>query len=218
MRGFLNRGDILNLAEIYSEFDTEAPPLLPTAENGLQLVEDLEGVLGLGYPQYFVLDGFELSEMLSAFPYFTGSSSCFYTDVDGDGIRDMIVPIGGDLTGDGVTDFAYVLDMDGNGIPDADPEGVFYPVGSEDYKRIISTRTQGGIIIMSSDGSMTVYDPAGTLTYETYNEAYALWLKDNSALDKKFDNYSVSEGLLFLLFVLVAVAVCKFAFGKRGLY
>lgn len=207
----------MSLGEIYNNFETEAPPLLPTSD-GLQYVEDFDGVLGLGYPQYAILDGFEFADLVSALPGFSGSPNCFYTDIDGDGIKDMIIPLGGDFTGDGVTDFAYVVDDNGNGIPDYDPDSVFYPIDSPDYKRIVDTRSGGGIIIMSPDGAMTVYDPAGTLTRETYNEAYALWLKDNGALDKHFDNYSVTEGLLFLLFVLVSVGICKFVFGRRGLY
>ena len=70
---------------------------------------------------------------------------------------------------------------------------------------------------MSPDGTMTVYDPAGTLTRETYNEAYALWLKDNGALDKQFDNYSVTEALLLpVAIAAVVILLCKI-FKRRKL-
>lgn len=199
----------MNLGEIYNSFETEAPPLLPTS-SGLQFVEDFEGTLGLGYPQYLIFDSYEFSDLVSALPCFSGSTSCFYTDVDGDGVKDMILPLGSDFTGDGVSDFAYVLDLNGNGIPDYDPDSAFYPIDSPDYKRIVNTQSSGGIIIMSPDGTMSVYDPAGQLTREMYNEAYALWLKDNSALDKLFSNYSVSEAFLFV----VALAAVVTLFGK----
>lgn len=206
----------MNLADIYNDLDIKMP-LLPSS-NSLQLVENWEGELGLGFPQYFVLDGRELSYLISALPGFAGSPDCFYTDFDGDGIKDMVLPIGGDLTGDGINDFATILDLNGNGIPDADPSGVFYPIGSPDYKRIVNTQTgSSSIIIMSPDGTMSVYDPSGQLTREMYNEAYSLWIKDNGALDKEFNNYTVSEAFLLLAASAAVVYLFSKIFRRRKL-
>lgn len=207
----------MNLGEIYSDFETSAPPLLPDGSGGLQMCEDLEGNLGLGFPQYFVIDSFEFSDMVAALPSFSGSPGCYYTDIDGDGVKDMVFPLGADFTGDGFSDFGYVLDLNSNGIPEADPSAPFYPIDSPDYNRIVKARTQGGIIIMSPDGTMSVYDPSGQLVREDYNAAYALWLKDNGALDKHFEHYSVTEALLFFIFLgSITGLICKI-FKRRKL-
>lgn len=202
------------LSDFYSDFESDAPPLLPV-NDGLSIVENTDGVLGLGFPQYFVIDNFELADLISGFPAFTGSTGCIYTDLDADGVKDMVVPVGSDLTGDGVNDFAYVVDLNLNGIPDACPDTVFYPKGSPDYKRIVDQRFGGSIIIVNPDGTMTIYDTAGNITEEVVDTAQSLWISENNFLDKRFENYSVSEGFLFLLFVLIGVSVIKFLFGRR---
>lgn len=74
------------------------------------------------------------------------------------------------------------------------------------------------IIIISPDGTMTIYDETGTVTVEDCDTAYSLWLSENNFLDKSFDNYSVSEGFLFLIFFAVAAAVIKFFLGNRRMY
>lgn len=207
----------MNIADIYEDFETVPPILFPSSDS-LQLTENYDGELGLGYPQYYVLDSGELAYMISAAPAFSGSPGCFYTDIDGDGIKEMIASVGGDLTGDGINDFAYILDLNGNGIPDADPDSPFYPIDSPDYKRIISTRTNGGIIIISSDGTMSVYDPSGTLTAETYNEAYALWAESNGILNKPLDYFSVTEGLLALTLLFSVFNFVRGLFTRKDVF
>lgn len=205
----------MGLGDIYNDLDTKLP-LLPTFDS-LQFVENEDGELGLGFAQYVVLDGYELSDLIRVLPCFSGSPGCFYTDFDGDGTKDMVLSLGGDLTGDGINDFANIVDLNGNGIPDADPDSVFYPIDSPDYKRIVDSQFGRAIIIMSPDGTMSVYDPSGHLTREMYNEAYALWIKDNGVLDKEFNNYTVSEGLLFFTAAASIVYLFSKIFRRRKL-
>ena len=122
-------------------------------------------------------------------------------------------------------------DEDGDGVPD-DPENPFREWDEEpddwdpfdpvpiDPVVPVDPDTSNGtqIIIVSPDGSMMIYDKDGNITAEEVDTAYSLWLSENNFLDKDFDNYSVSEGFLFLIFFALAAAVIKFFFGRRGLY
>lgn len=108
-------------------------------------------------------------------------------------------------------------DEDGDNLPD-DPENPFQswdeepdtwlplpslPSGSE-------TSSEISIIIVSPDGTMTIYDGSGKITNEVADTAYSLWLSENRALDKPFNNYTVSEFFLFF----VAAASVVFLLGK----
>ena len=73
------------------------------------------------------------------------------------------------------------------------------------------------IIIISPDGTMTIYDEGGNITSEVADNAYSLWLSENNALEKRFENYSVSEALLLFIAVGSLVGlICKI-FKRRKL-
>lgn len=73
------------------------------------------------------------------------------------------------------------------------------------------------IIIVSPDGTMTIYDRDGNITAEEADTAYSLWLSDNNVLDKRFDHYSVTEGLLLFIAIGTAVALISKLFKRRKL-
>lgn len=166
----------------------EIEPVLKTIEYGfpyfpnmdiLTVCEDYKGNLGLGCPCYFVIDGLETVEMLHGLFAFSGSPNSLYADFNGDGVFEMVVPLNFDVNADGINDFAWIVDMNNNGIPDASPYLPFYAEDTPEYKVLVS---------------------------------------DNTFLDKSFDNYSVSEGFLFLIFFAVSAAVIKILFGNRRKY
>lgn len=106
-------------------------------------------------------------------------------------------------------------DEDGDGVPD-DPENPFRewdeepdgwdpfdpipidPVIPVDPDTPTDTR-EVTIIFISADGTMTVYDESGELKPEDCDNAYSLWVSENGIMEKKLDNYSVTEGLLALV-------------------
>lgn len=73
------------------------------------------------------------------------------------------------------------------------------------------------IIIVNPDGTMTIYDSDGTITAEDVDTAYSLWLSDNGALDKPFNNYTVTEGLLLFIAIGSVVALISKLFKRRKL-
>lgn len=79
----------------------------------------------------------------------------------------------------------------------------------------ITERGELQIIIVSPDGSMTIYDEGGNITAEVADTAYSLWLSENAALDKKFDNYSVSEALLLFIALGSLVGLISKVFKRR---
>lgn len=91
------------------------------------------------------------------------------------------------------------------------PDVPVVPVDPEPTKEI-------SFVVINPDGTMTIYDEAGNITAEVVDNAYSLWLSENNFLDKNFDNYSVSEGFLFLIFFALAAIVIKFFFGRRGMF
>ncbi len=217
---FDSDGDGVNDSEevIYT-LDT----LIPDLDSGYCLVNDGD-LVGLGMPQYELIDGSLITDYIDTTnpfnpPVISGNTDGYLLDLDYDTeFDDVLVPLGADFTGDGLPDFGWILDEDDNGIPDASPDFPFYPAGSDEYHQIVeqSEPFGGGIIIMSPDGSMTVYDPDGNLVREDYNEAYSLWLQDNAALDKPFSFYSVSEALLLIVAISAGVSLVGKLFKRRN--
>lgn len=82
---------------------------------------------------------------------------------------------------------------------------------------IPETKQELQIIIVSSDGTMTIYDEAGNITAEIADTAYSLWLSENGALDKRFDHYSVSEALLLVIALGSLVGLVSKIFKRRKL-
>ncbi len=90
-------------------------------------------------------------------------------------------------------------DTDGDGIPDLDVVEWLIPE--------TSSRVEKSFIIMSADGTMTVYDESGSITAEDCDTAYSLWVSENGIMSKPLNNYTVTEGLL-----LIAGIVACFGF------
>lgn len=165
--------------------------------------------IGIGFPELRIVDNTDMADMLDE--VIVGNNNAVIVD------GDTYVPLPFDTTGDGVSDWGKIVDADDNGIPDAAPEAPFYPVGSDGYNQIVqSGRTdEKSFIIVSAEGTVSIYDPNGDLTEEDYNQAYTLWLKDNAALDKPFKNYSVTEALLLIVALFAGVSLIGKLFKRR---
>lgn len=194
--------------------------MIPDLSDGYCIVNDGDEI-GVGLPQLRLIDGTEivdyLPENVLLDNVITGNDNGYILDIDGDGdCDDVLVPLP-DFTGDGNDDWGWLVDQDDNGLPDASPAAPFYPVGSPEFTYIVEQQQQisGGIIIMSADGTMSVYDPSGQLTEEQYSEAYQLWCKDNGAMVKPFDYYTVSEALLLVIAGFAAVSLIVRLFKRR---
>lgn len=87
-------------------------------------------------------------------------------------------------------------DTDGDGTPDTDVTDWLI---SND-----NTTVQKSIIIMSADGTMTVYDENGNITAEDCDTAYQLWVSENGIMNKPLNYYTVTEGLL----LIAGIAAC----------
>lgn len=171
--------------------------------------------IGLGFPEYEIIDSNEFATRISNHNdgFITATDDYYIVD------DDVYLPIPLDYDGDGQLDWGRVLDENHDGIPDASPSGPFYPVGSDDFNRIIETTKKDSgeksFIIVSAEGTVSVYDPNGDLTEEDYDKAYTLWLKDNAALDKPFKYYSVTEALLLIVAIFAGVSLVGKLFKRR---
>ncbi len=165
--------------------------------------------IGIGFPELRIVDNTDMADMLDE--VIVGNNNGVIVG------GDTYVPLPFDTTGDGVNDWGKIVDADDNGIPDAAPEAPFYPVGSDGYNQIIQSgrSDEKSFIIVSAEGTVSIYDPNGDLTEEDYNKAYTLWLKDNAALDKPFKNYSVTEALLLIVALFAGVSLIGKLFKRR---
>ncbi len=165
--------------------------------------------IGIGFPELRIVDNTDMADMLDE--VIVGNNNGVIVD------GDTYVPLPFDTTGDGVNDWGKIVDADDNGIPDAASEAPFYPVGSDGYNQIIQSgrSDEKSFIIVSAEGTVSIYDPNGDLTEEDYNQAYTLWLKDNAALDKPFKNYSVTEALLLIVALFAGVSLIGKLFKRR---
>lgn len=189
--------------------------IIPDLESGYCLVNNGDEI-GLGFPQYKLLDGFEIVDYIDT-DIITGNDDGFIIDFDGDGdIDDIIIPFGFDITADGQNDWGLIIDDDDNGIPDASPDAPFYPVGSPEYHDIIEkSEVQSSIIIVSPDGTLTVYDMNGNITAEDCDTAYSLWVSENGIMNKPISWYSVTEGILLIFFIVGLFKVAARIFRRR---
>lgn len=73
-------------------------------------------------------------------------------------------------------------------------------------------------IVVAPDGTMTIYDESGELKPEDCDKAYSLWVSENGIMDKKLDNYSVTEGLLALVLLFTAVNFVRGLFRRKDIY
>lgn len=153
--------------------------LIPSLDDGYCLCNKSDEI-GLGIPLYKVLDGFEISEYVDT-DIVTGNDNGFIVDFDGDGENDdVLVPLP-DFTGDGQSDWGWLVDDDDNGLPDVSPFSPFYPVGSEGYHEIVERVSDSDLPFM----------------------------------DKPLEDFTVSEGLLFLIFICVVGSFLGQLFKRR---
>lgn len=181
---------------------------IPEFYNGYALVNDGDQI-GLGLPEYEIVDSSDFTALISD-EQISGNGEYYLID------DDVYAPLPFDFNGDGQLDWGKVVDRDDNGIPDASDDAPFFLVGSDGYKQIMSAAGgEKSFIIVSADGSVSVYDPNGDLTEQDYNQAYTLWIKDNGALDKPFKYYSVTEALLLIVALFAGVSLVGKLFKRR---
>lgn len=111
---------------------------------------------------------------------------------------------------DGSTILTYGEDTDGDGVPDTDVLEYILPQ--------TETTVEKSIIIMSADGTMTVYDEGGNITAEDCDTAYSLWVSEHGIMEKDFDDYTVTDGLLLLLVIFAFLNFFKGLFKKREVF
>lgn len=90
---------------------------------------------------------------------------------------------------------SWGTDTDGDGAPDIDVT---------EWLISDNSTVEKSFIIMSADGTMTVYDPSGNITAEDCDTAYSLWVSENGIMSKPLNNYTVTEGLL----LIAGIAAC----------
>ncbi len=94
------------------------------------------------------------------------------------------------------------LDEDGDGVPD----------NPDDEGEVINLPTDVSYIMVNPDGTMVIYDSSGQITAENVDTAYSLWVSENGIMNKRVDNYSVTEALL------AAILLFTFLNFVRGLF
>lgn len=194
--------------------------MIPDLSNGYCLVSDGDTV-GIGVPMFELIDGIDITLYAdtidpSNLPTITANGNGYLLDADFDGDEDdVIVPLD-DLTGDGIRDFGLLVDDDDNGIPDASDAAPYYEIGSPEYKQIMAQSSNvPSIIVMSPDGTMSVYDTSGQITAEDCDTAYSLWMSDNGIMTKPLDNYTVTEGLLLIVGIVACFGFVAKLFRRR---
>lgn len=191
---------------------------IPADYNGYTIVNSGDEI-GLGFPEYEIIDANEFSNRISANNDGTITVSDDYYIID----DDVYMPLPVDYDLDGNTDWGMVIDENHDGIPDASEDGPFYPVGSDEYNRIISTINQGSdggvdLVVVSPEGEIAVYDRNGNIKAEDVDTAYATWVSTNGIMNKKLDNYSVSEGLLLLLLLISGCFFIRGLFRRKDVF
>lgn len=87
------------------------------------------------------------------------------------------------------------IDRDGDGVPDnEDDEGEEYNLPSN-----------VSYIMVNPDGTMVIYDSEGNITADNCDMAYSLWVSENGIMNKRIDNYSVTEALLALILLFTFI-------------
>ena len=170
--------------------------------------------IGLGLPKLEPFTADDIGSMIDD-EVFTGNSKGVYI---GD---DVYVPIPVDFDNDGSTDWGRVVDSDDNGVPGASPDAPFFPVGSDGYNLILSEMGNGDgvdIVLVSPEGEIAVYDRNGNIKEEDVDTAYATWVSQNGIMDKKLDNYSVTEGLLLCVLLISVAFFIRSLFKRKDVF
>lgn len=118
---------------------------------------------------------------------------------------------------DGEKEPVKFIDDDGDGVPD-NPDEPFLPWNPSELLPDVEPEKETSYIIVSPDGTMTIFDNAGNITAENCDFAYSLWVSENGIMDKKLDNYSVTEGLLFLILLFTAISFVRGLFRRKDIY
>lgn len=106
------------------------------------------------------------------------------------------------------------IDDDGDGVPD-NPDVPFLPWSPSDFPQ---AEAETSFIIVNPDGTMTIYDSEGNITAEDCDFAYSLWVSENGIMNKKLDNYSVTEGLLALVLLFTVFNFVRGLFRRKDIY
>lgn len=158
--------------------------------------------IGIGTPVIELIEGIDMPDFVDNYFDIGYNDGTYLYDIDNDGDADTLIPFA-DVTGDGLADFGLVIDEDDNGVPDAADDTFYYPIGSDEYSSIVkSFNKEPSIIVVDADGTMTVYDTSGQITAEDCDTAMGLWVSHNGIMNKPLDNYSVTEGILFISFLI----------------
>lgn len=104
-------------------------------------------------------------------------------------------------------------DEDGDGEADTPDEPIFTLPFSE-----VEEKSTTSIIVVSPDGTLTIYDESGNISEDMCDTAYSLWVSENGIMDKKLDNYSVTEGLLFLLLMVSVAYFIRGLFRRKDMF
>lgn len=123
----------LDSKETLLEFSNYFPDL----SDGMCLCNDSDGDFVYGIPQFKIVDGTEITDLINDSSDVVYSPDGIICDYDGgDGSDDVLIPFP-DYTGDGVNDYGLIVDDDNNGVPDVDDRFSYYPIGSDEYNEII---------------------------------------------------------------------------------
>lgn len=113
---------------------------------------------------------------------------------------------------DGEREPIRFIDDDGDGVPD-NPDDPYLPW---DLTTLLPDTSEdpvydaGQIVLITPDGPVVLYAEDEEENSELVSEAYERWIQQYGVLDKPFKNYSVTEGLLFLIFISVfTLFICK---------
>ena len=194
---------------ILAQFDVSVPDLSDD-----YCIVNKGDEIGFGLPKLEPFTADDIGSMIDD-EVFTGNSKGVYI---GD---DVYVPIPVDFDNDGSTDWGRVVDSDDNGVPDASPDAPFFPVGSDGYNQILSEMDNGDgvdIVLVSPEGEIAVYDRNGNIKEEDVDTAYATWVSQNGIMDKKLDNYSVTEGLLLCVLLISVAFFIRSLFKRKDVF
>lgn len=131
-------------------------------------------------------------------------------------MEEVIVEIVGSIIIDGITYLVgkavdgivhIFIDEDNDGNPD-------YPE-LPDFEIPVESENDTSIIIVSPDGTMCIYDENGNIKAENCDLAYSLWISENGVMEKKLDNYSVTEGLLALILLFTVINFIRGLFTRK---
>ncbi|MCM1165874.1 MAG: hypothetical protein NC299_09755 [Lachnospiraceae bacterium] len=115
--------------------------LIPDIGDGCCLV-DKDGEIGVGLPEFeFVAREIDVtSDSETLYPSIGIDNGDTFTGYPGGGIvapdGKVYVPFD-DIDGDGLRDWALVVDDNGDGLPDASDDSPFYPIGSDEFQQVV---------------------------------------------------------------------------------